>query len=164
MEFPIVDLLGAEACERWLLEHLHPNGWKCPRCGAGVEEAHRFRRTKKSRLTVYRCNHCQPPYNLYSRTVFEKRQVTVQQAVLLIRGVVQGEPSNRLAAELGLHEKTVLDIRHDLHDNARRLQPDTPLSDNATETDEMFQNAGKKGEEHFDPHEPPRCVLQHTQN
>jgi transposase-like protein len=126
MEFPIVDLLGAEACERWLLEHLHPHGLKCPRCGAGVEEAHRFRQTKKSRLTVYRCNHCKQPYNLYSRTVFEKWQVTVQQAVLLIRGVVQGEPSNRLAAELGLHKKTVLDIRHDLQYNARRLQPDMP--------------------------------------
>src|SRR5574341_837984 len=154
MEFPIVDLLGAEACERWLLEHLHPNGWKCPRCGAGVEEAHRFRRTKKSRLTVYRCNHCQPPYNLYSRTVFEKRQVTVQQAVLLIRGVVQGEPSNRLARKLGLHEKTVLDIRHDLQDNARRLQPNTPLPDEATETDEMFQNAGEKRRGTLRPRRP----------
>jgi hypothetical protein len=154
MEFAIVDLLGAEACEQWLLAHFHPNGLKCPRCGAGVAQAHRFRQTKKSHLTVYRGNECKQPYNLYSRTVFEKRQVTVQQAVLLIRGVVQGEPSDRLAAELGLHEKTVLEIRHDLQDNARRLQPDTPLPDQATETDEMFQNAGEKRRRTLRPGRP----------
>jgi hypothetical protein len=86
--------------------------------------------------------------------VFEKRQVTVQQAVLLIRGVVQGEPSNRLAAELGLHEKTVLESRHDLQENARRLQPGTPLPDYATETDEMFQNAGEKRGRTLRPRRP----------
>lgn len=154
MEFPIIDLLSTEACERWLLEHFHPDGLKCPRCGAGVKQAHPFRQTKKSRLQVYRCNHCLQVYNRYSRTVLEKRQVTVQQAVLLIRGVVQGEPSNRLAAELGLHEKTVLEIRHDLQDNARRLQPDTPLPDHATETDEMFHNAGEKRRRTLRPARP----------
>jgi len=44
-------------------------------------------------------------------------------------------------------------LRQQLHANARRLQPQTPLPDVVTETDEMFQNAGEQGEKHCDPTE-----------
>lgn len=144
MEFPIVDLLSNEECEQWLSNHFHPDGLKCPRCGAGVEEAYHFRKTKRSQLRVYRCKRCLQPYNVYSRTVFEQRHLTPAQAILLLRGVLKGEPSRTLAAELGLHEVTVLELRRDIQNNARLLQPDTPLPDQQTETDEMFQNAGEK--------------------
>jgi transposase-like protein len=143
MEFPITELMDKDDCEQWIEEHFHPEGLKCPRCGAGRDQAHVFRETKKSKLTVYRCNVCQQPYNLYSRTVFEQRHLTAQQVVLLLRGILKGEPSNTLAAELDLNYKTALEIRRDLHRNAIRLQPDTPLPDAQTETDEMFQNAGE---------------------
>ena len=66
------------------------------------------------------------------------------QVVLLIRGVLKGEPTTTLAAELALNYRTVLSLRHDLQAQAERLQPDTPLDDDETETDEMFQNAGEK--------------------
>jgi len=36
------------------------------------------------------------------------------------------------------------------------LQLTTPLPDRFTETDEMFQNAGEKGDKHSDPLDPPR--------
>jgi transposase-like protein len=109
-----------------------------------MEEAYQFRKTKRSRLTVYRCKHCLQPYNIYSRTVFEQRHLTPAQVMLLVRGVMKGEPSKTLAAELGLHEVTVLELRRDLQANAQLLQPDSPLADDQTETDEMFQNAGEK--------------------
>jgi len=144
MEFPIVDLLSEEGCEQWIARHFHPQGLKCPRCGVGVEEAYRFRKTKRSGLTVYRCKRCRQPYNVYSRTVFEQRHLTPAQVILLLRGVMKGEPSRTLAAELGLHEVTVLELRRDLQANAMLLQPDSPLPDQQTETDEMFQNAGEK--------------------
>ena len=144
MEFPITELMDKDDCEQWIEEHFHPEELKCPRCGAGRDQAHVFRETKKSKLTVYRCNVCQQPYNLYSRTVFEQRHLTPQQVILLLRGILKGEPSNTLAAELGLNYKTVLEIRRELQNNAIRLQPDTPLPDEQTETDEMFQNAGEK--------------------
>jgi hypothetical protein len=57
---------------------------------------------------------------------------------------MKGEPANTLAHELRLNYKTVLSIRRDIQNNARRLQPTTPLPDTATETDEMFQNSGEK--------------------
>ena len=36
------------------------------------------------------------------------------------------------------------------------LQPESALPDTETETDEMLQNAGEKGEPHKDPKDPPR--------
>jgi transposase-like protein len=117
---------------------------KCPHCGASVAEASPFRQTQKSQLTVYRCRPCRHAYNLYSGTVFQQRHLTPQQAVLLLRGILKGEPSNVLAAELDLNYLTVLQVRHALQARAVQLQPDTPLADLETESDEMFQNAGEK--------------------
>ena len=65
------------------------------------------------------------------------------QVVLLMRGICKGESSRVLAAELKLNYVTVLTLRHGAQANAEKAQPDTPLSDQHTETDEMFQYAGK---------------------
>jgi len=139
MEFPITDLLSQEQSEQWILDYFHPDGLKCPRCQASVAEAYVHRQTKKSQLTVYRCRHCRQIYNLYSGTVFQQRHLRPQQVVLLLRGVVKGEATTTLAAELDVSYQTVLDIRHELQANAVAMQPDTPLPDNVTESDEMFQ-------------------------
>jgi transposase-like protein len=144
MRFPITDLLDQTDCERWLLEHFHPDGLRCPQCQTPVHDAHRFRRTKKSQLQVYRCNQCQCVYNLYTNTVFQQRHLTPQQVVLLVRGVLKGDTSAEIADELGVSYQTVLDIRRDLQANAAQLQPDTPLPDQVTESDELFVNAGEK--------------------
>jgi len=49
-----------------------------------------------------------------------------------------------LAAELGLGYQTVLSLRHTIQANAEAEQPEAPLPDTHSETDEMFQNAGEK--------------------
>lgn len=144
MEFPITDLMSLEYCKNWIIEHFHPNGLVCPSCSEGYEKARIFRQTKKSQLTVYRCNQCHKTFNLYSGTVFQQRHLTPQQVVLFIRGVLKGEPTTVLSAELGLNYQTCLNLRHELQENAEQLQPETPLDDLETETDEMFQNAGEK--------------------
>ena len=144
MEFPITDLLDKENCVQWIIEHFHSNGFDCPTCNAPVDRAREFRFTEKSQLIVYRCNCCQNPYNLYTGTIFQQHHLTPMQVVLLIRGVLKGESSKILSTELGINYKTVLTLRHEIQANAEQLQPDTPLLDNETETDEMFQNAGEK--------------------
>ena len=144
MEFPITDLLDKENCVQWIIEHFHPNGFGCPTCNLTIDHAREFRRTKRSELIVYRCNGCQNPYNLYSGTVFQQHHLTPMQVVLLVRGVLKGETSKMLATELSINYKTVLTLRHKLQANAEQLQPNTPLLDHETETDEMFQNAGEK--------------------
>jgi hypothetical protein len=95
-------------------------------------------------------------YTLYSRTLFEGCHLLPAQVVLLLRGVFQGQSSAQLARELELTEKTVLKWRHRLQSQAERIQPTTPLADRNTESDEIFQKAGEKGSEHFEPTDPPR--------
>ena len=142
MIFPITDLLDDERSESWLLEHVHPEGLRCPKCGSTKRRF--FRKTEPSRLSVYRCLQCEGIYNLYSGTLFEKKHLRPSQVVLLLRGVAKGESSMRLAEELGVSRSTVHELRKELQRNARRLQPEAPLTDEHTETDEMFQNAGEK--------------------
>ena len=143
MDFPIVDLFDDDLSADWLLKYFHQNELKCPHCGRSVAEARVFRITKKSQLTVYRCA-CQGIYNLYSGTVFEGKHLRPEQAILLLRGVCKGEPTAAIAREIGLSRQTVHDLRKALQANAERLQPDDPVPDRQTETDEMFQNAGEK--------------------
>lgn len=52
----------------------------------------------------------------------------------------------RLAEELGVSRATAHEMRKELQENARRLQPAEapPLTDEHVETDEMFHNAGEK--------------------
>lgn len=144
MDFPIVDLIDDEMGTDWVQKHFHPHGLKCPHCQAGMGNGRAFRRTRSSGLTVYRCRRCAGTYNLYSGTVFEGRRLRPAQVVLLLRGLCKGEPAAVLARELGLNRQTVHELRRVLHANGERLQPDTPLSDERSETDELFQNAGEK--------------------
>jgi transposase-like protein len=144
MVFPILTLLDTEASIAWIEQHFHPNGFGCPHCLASLADARLFRTNRGSGLPVYRCRRCQGVYTLYTRTIFEGAQLLPAQVVLLLRGVFQGQSSAQLARELELTEKTVLKWRHRLNDRAEAIQPDTPLLDTATESDEMFQNAGEK--------------------
>ena len=144
MDFPIIDLLDEEMSVAWLMKHFHPHGLKCPHCQRPQDESRFFRANAGSGLTVYRCNHCQGIYHLYSGTLFEGSQLTPAQVVLLLRGFVQGQSSAQLSRELELAYKTVLKWRRRVQANAERLQPDEPLPDSASESDEMFQNAGEK--------------------
>jgi transposase-like protein len=132
------------ACEDWIERYFHPEGMKCPHCGAGMAQGRWFRRTKRSDLAVYRCQQCRGIYNLYSGTVFEGRYFTPEQTVLFIREVVQGKTTAKIARELGISRTTATEIRRKLQANAVQAQLQTPLDDLEVETDEMFQNAGEK--------------------
>lgn len=144
MDFPITDLMSEKASREWILEHFHPNGLRCPHCGAAWAEASEFRRTRKSQLIVYRCKRCQGIYNLYSGTIFEARHLPPQEVVLLVRGVLKGESAATLARELGHSKATITPLRHLIQANAVHLQSAAPLADQVVEADEMFQNAGGK--------------------
>lgn len=144
MEFPITHLLDYENSVAWIVEHFHAGQLKCPRCAQPVRQARVFRRTRRSDLTTYRCTACGTTYNLYSGTVFQQSHLTPMQIVLLLRGICKGEPTQEVAAEVGLSYAAALRLRHAIQANAQAAQPNTPLPDRQTETDEMFQNAGEK--------------------
>ena len=136
--------MDREACLTWIEEYFHPDGLQCPHCCANFDQARWFRQTKRSELAVYRCQECKGIYNLYSQTVFEGRYFRPEQTVLFIHGVCQGKPTAKLARELSISRTTATEVRHQLQANAEKEQPETPLEDEAAETDEMFQNSGEK--------------------
>jgi hypothetical protein len=154
MDFPVADLLDDELSEHWLLKHFHPKGLKCPHCDAHRSQARPLRRTRRSQVTVYRCRRSHGLYNVYSGTIFQARHLRPAQVMMLLRGVCKGEPSAALARELGLPRSTLHVLRQQLQQNARAMQPDTPLPDGETETDEMFRNAGEKRREARRPRRP----------
>lgn len=145
IEFPIVELMSSQSSYKWLVDYFHPRGIGCPHCGAVLENARQFRVTKSSQVPDYRCWECDKTYNVYSGTVFAGRRLQPEQVILLVRGVVKGEQAQILANEIGICRQTVQSIRQQLQANAQLMQPDNPLEvDEATETDEMYQNAGEK--------------------
>ncbi len=144
MEFPITELLDYDSSVAWIVKHFHAGQLSCPQCAQPVSQARVFRRTRRSDLTTYRCTACAATYNLYTGTVFQQAHLTPMQIVLFLRGICKGEPTQELAAEIGLSYPAGLRLRHAIQANAQAAQPNTPLPDRATENDEMFQNAGEK--------------------
>ena len=144
MIFPITDLLSEQQCVEWIIQHFHPQGLRCPRCGATTDQARQFRSTSRG-LIDYRCKKgCNAFYNLYTNTIFSGTNLRARQVVLLLRGDCKGESTQTLAAELGLSRVSVHKWRKRLQENGYRMLDKSALTDCDTETDEMFQNAGEK--------------------
>jgi transposase len=155
MDFPIVDLMNEEACYEYLVGVLHPEGLRCPGCGAkdglGVHRCHR------SPVLDYQCGHCGRVFNAWTGTSLANTHRRPAEVLLILRGILQGVPTARLARELNCDRKHLLELRRKLQGLAERAQEEDPaLQDPVTEADEMFQNAGEKGILHTDPDDPPR--------
>lgn len=143
MIFPITDLLDDQESIEWVEKYFHPQGLRCPGCGATTQQARRFR-TYQRGFVDYRCQKCQSVYNLYTGTIFAGSHLEPRRVVLLLRGVCKGEPSTVLSQELGLSRQSVHKWRKRLQANAYEMLSQSTLADSETETDEMFQNAGGK--------------------
>lgn len=144
MDFPILDITDDTRAEPWVRKYFHPKGLRCPNCSAGVRHVRPFGQTRRSQVTQHRCRQCETVYTVYTGTVFAHKQLRPTQVILLLRGICKGESTASLARELQLAYDTVHHLRQQIQTQAMRLQPETPLPDAVTETDEMFQNAGKK--------------------
>jgi transposase-like protein len=140
IDFPIDELLDAAACLQWLERHLHPEGLRCPRCGA--TERRLFR--PEASFPAYRCQPCDRYYTMLTGTVFAKTRQTPQKLVLLLRGVAQGESTARLSRELGLCYKQAHTLRHRVQANLYEHLPTGLMADSVFEADELYQNAGEK--------------------
>ena len=158
MIFPITELLDEQESLVWVEKHFHPQGLRCPGCGASKQEAREFRRHKRG-FVDYRCHHCQRTYNLYTGTLFAGSNLTPRCVVLLVRGICKGEPATVLAEELSLSRQCVHRWRKRLQANGYTRLSSRALPDAETETEEMFQNAGEKRRQTLRPRRsaaPPR--------
>jgi hypothetical protein len=131
IDFPLNGLLDKQACLQWLEQQSAPDGQHCPRCG-GIE--------RRTALTG---------------TIFQKTRQPPSTIMLMLRGIAKGEPTARLARELGVSRKQMHTLRHRVQDNLYGALPthvleETVLDSSGTsrtsefEADELYQNAGEK--------------------
>jgi len=153
MDFPLIKLLDEQSCFDFLCQALHPNGLCCPRCHSADYRVHLSHRDP---VLDFRCGCCGRVFNAWTGTALLGTHKTPAALVLLCRGLLRGEPTARLARELGCDRKHLLEQRHRFQQRACGLLPRGCLPDAQAEADEMYQNAGEKGVAHPDPDDPPR--------
>lgn len=140
IDFPIAELLDDSICLIWLERHLHPDGFACPHCH---RPEHRLFR-QQGAFPAYRCRACDGYYTLLTNTVFEKTRQRPAALVLLLRGIAKGEPTARLARELGMSRKQLHTLRQRVQTHLNNTAPADVMTGTAFEADERYQNAGEK--------------------
>jgi transposase-like protein len=140
IDFPITNLLDDDTCTGWLERHLHPEGLKCPHCRSADRRLFRA----QGHFPAYRCRACEGYYTLLTETVFEKTRQRPATLVLLLRGIAKGEPTARLARELGLSRKQLHTLRQRIQTRLNATVPTGVMVGTAFEADELYQNAGEK--------------------
>jgi len=93
---------------------------------------------------AYRCRACEGYDTLLTGTVFEKTRQRPATLVLLRRGMAKGEPTARLARELGVSRKQLHTLRQRIQANLNDTAPTEVMTGTAFEADERDQNAGEK--------------------
>jgi transposase-like protein len=146
IDFPIAELLDDRICLIWLERHRHPDGLACPH---GHRPERRLFR-QQGDFPAYRCRACDGYYTLLTNTVFEKTRQRPATLVLLLRGMAKGEPTARLARELGMSRKPLHTWRQRVQTNLNHTAPVDVMTGTAFEADARYQNAGEK------KHAPPR--------
>ena len=147
--------LDEKKCYDFILTILHPDGLKCSD-GHHLPQEQAPHDNHRSPIVDYKCRICGRVYNLFTNTIWSRTRYNCVIIVLIIRGFTQGVSTSQLADELNKDYGTLLERRHKVQQLALENRPDEPLTDMQTESDELFQNAGEKGEKHPDPEDPPR--------
>jgi transposase-like protein len=127
-------------CTLWLERHLHPQGLTCPHCGHPDKSVFRAH----GHFPAYRCRACDGYYTLLTGTIFAKTRQRPATLVLLLRGIAKGEPTARLARELGVSRKQLHTLRRRVQANLNATAPAGVMPGTAFEADELYQNAGEK--------------------
>jgi transposase len=155
MRFPLKELLDEPESYNFLLKTLHPDSLKCKH-GHPLPPEQKPHDRRRAPLFDYRCRICGNVFNILTDTVWQGTHYDCRTMVLVMRGIAQGTPTLQLADELEVDYGTLLARRHRIQKLGLAHKPNSALTDEETEADEMFQNAGEKGTKHDDPEDPPR--------
>jgi transposase-like protein len=140
IDFPLDELMDDTICTLWLERYLHPQGMTGPHCGSGTRRLFRA----QGHFPAYRCRACEGYYTLLTGTIFAKTRQRPATLVLLLRGVAKGEPTARLARELGLSRKQLHTLRWRNQAQLNDTAPTETMAGTIFEADELYQNAGEK--------------------
>jgi transposase-like protein len=155
IQFPILELLSEQGCYEFLLGVLHPQGLRCPQ-GHALGEGQCAHNRNRAPIVEYRCRSCGAVFNLFTRTALQGIRYDCRKIVLLLRGFSQGVSTNHLAKELSVDYSCILEWRHRWQEFAFENRVITPLPDRIQESDEVFHNAGQKGDAKRSADDPPR--------
>lgn len=155
IRFPIQNLLNQEECYQYLYEILHPEGLRYPE-GHELPTDQAPHDRERAPIVKYRCRECGAVYNIFTNTILSGTHYDSCTWVMMLRGFTKGATTQMIADELELDYGSVLKWRHLLQAQALVPTEEETLPDEEVEADEMYQNAGQKGEEHDDPDDPPR--------
>ncbi len=142
--FPIDEFMNEQLCYDFLLNALHPEGLHCPN-GHPLPAGQAPHRKHRAPIFDYRCRECGKVYNIFTDTALSGTRYSCVIILLILRGIAQGVPTKHIAEELGIDRSHLLKLRHKIQHIAMENLSRTPLPDDETESDEMFQNAGEKG-------------------
>jgi len=138
--------MDEHACYQKLRAILHPHGLHCPRCHA--PDGFRVHRRRRDPVLDYRYGRCARVFNAFTATPLQGTPRRPAAILLILRGIIQGAPTARLARELACDRKHLLRLRHKIQDRARAGAEAElrrrPLPDRQVEADEVYQNAGEK--------------------
>jgi transposase-like protein len=140
IDFPIAELLDDSICLIWLERHLHPDGFACPH---GQSPERRLFR-QQGAFPAYRCRACDGYYTLLTSTVFAKTRQRPATLILLRRGMATGEPTARVARELGVSRKQLHTLRQRVQAHLNATAPIDVMTGTAFEADALYQNAGEQ--------------------
>ncbi len=143
MDFPIIDLMDRDACYQKLLDLLHPQGLACPRCAAG-DGHHVHRRRPDSPVVDYRCKGCRRVFNVFTGTPWQGTHFSPATILSILRGIGPGDAHREAGPRLGLSRPRLLRLRHEIQARELAGADRSPLPDDRTEADGMYQNAGEK--------------------
>src|SRR5438270_351389 len=95
-------------------------GQVCQKLAISENTSHRCHRAP---VLDYRCPRCGAVFNAFTGTALAGTHRRPAELVLILRGVTRGEPTARLARELGCSRRHLLELRHKLHHYAERFLP-----------------------------------------
>jgi hypothetical protein len=142
MDFSLIDYLDEDACYTALVALLYPDGLARPGCGE--RERLGVHRRRRAPVLEYQCAACGRVFNAWAGTFLQGTHRRPSHILSILRGVARGEPTARLARELGCDRGRLLGLRHRLQDNALYRRDRNPLGDGVVEADETYVNAGEK--------------------
>lgn len=153
--FPLQSFMDYDSCYNYLQTILHPEGLDCP-CGRKVKNGQKPHKYRANGLPCFRCKDCGKVFNIFTDTILSGIHYDCIKIVLLLRGFAQGKTTLHLSKELELNYSNLLNWRHKLQEFAYENRDWSALKDTAIESDEVFINAGEKGEKHPNEDDPPR--------
>lgn len=105
-DISLVEMMDWTACYTELFKMFHPGGLFCS-CGSDDMRGHG---RSKTGYPVYRCMDCGYHYSMLSGTVFSGCTLDARRLLLFMRLWGDGRTAEDMAAALGLHRNSVLQL------------------------------------------------------